>query len=173
MDKNNNKYDFTLNLYNNRWYDAEVYVDGVKLRGKEKKSKYPMRYEYSTDNDIINVSLKKTFEINSSFYILKFLFYFIISIFGIFDLHEKRFRTMEVEFSVDLKNTSLVEIKFDRYREGKEAVLYDANVINMKKNVFHEDSTAKLRYKKLKIIKIFLTIAIIASLICVGINLIF
>ena len=75
MRKTSGRYNFTLNLYNNRRYEADVYVDGVKVQNKEKRFSAPMRYEHSTDNDVVNVVFKKTYEINSKLYILKFLFY--------------------------------------------------------------------------------------------------
>ena len=139
---------------------ADVYIDGVKAQNKEKKFSAPMKYEFSTDNDVVNVVFKKTFEINSKLYILKFLFYYILSIFGIFDVREKNFKTMEVEFFVDLRKAQTVSVRLAPYAEGGAAVLFDPNTVLMQKNVFYEDESAKTRYKTLKKVKIFFTIAV-------------
>ena len=157
--KQNGLYDFTLNLYNNRGYKADVYVDGQKVDNKEKKYNAPMKYEVSTDNDTVNVVIKKTFEINSKLYILKFLFYYIISVFGIFDVREKVFKTMDVEFFVDLKKTQIVNMRLNAYSEGGAAVIVDENAVVIERNAFYEDQTAKARYKTLKKVKIIFTVA--------------
>mgnify|MGYP007002267342 CR=1 FL=1 len=160
MRKTSGRYNFTLNLYNNRRYEADVYVDGVKVQNKEKRFSAPMRYEHSTDNNVVNVVFKKTFEINSKLYILKFLFYYILSVFGIFDVREKNFRTMEVEFFVDLQKAQTVSVRLAPYAEGGAAVLFDPETVSMQKNVFYEDQTAKARQKTLKKIKILFTVAV-------------
>ena len=160
MRKTSGRYNFTLNLYNNRRYEADVYVDGVKVQNKEKRFSAPMRYEHSTDNDVVTVVFKKTFEINSKLYILKFLFYYILSVFGIFDVREKNFRTMEVEFFVDLQKAQTVSVRLAPYAEGGAAGLFDPETVSMQKNVFYEDQTAKARQKTLKIIKILFTVAV-------------
>lgn len=157
--KQNGRNAFTLNLYNNRGHRAEVYADGTQLYNIEKRHSAPMKYEFSTDNDVVNVVIKKTYEINSKLYILKFLFYYIISVFGIFDVREKRFRTLDVNFFVDLRKTQVLNVKLDNFIEGGTAAVFDTDSVRTESNVFYTDKVAEGRYKTLKKVKILFTIA--------------
>lgn len=158
--KQNGRYAFTLNLYNNRGYNADVYVDGMKLDNKEKKFSAPMKYEFSTDNDVVNVVIKKTFEINCKLYILRFLFYYIISLFGIFDVREKRFNTLDVNLFVDLRKTQVLNLRLNNYVEGGTAAIFDTDLALTEGNVFYKDQVAEKRYKTLKKVKILFTVAV-------------
>lgn len=119
---------------------------------------------YKTEEEKVRVKINNYLNIGGVIWFLIQIFFFLISILGIFDVHRKeKCMMIDFEMDVDLKEENHITLQLNsQKKERSQAVQIQTDL------VFHEvmneyflDSVAKRKLKVLKITKIVLTIIII------------
>lgn len=141
--------------------DALVYVDGeaVKFRRNEFKN---LSATVKTDKDRVKIEVVKALDVGGIFWFLTQILFFIISIFGIFDVRiKKRYMSIRYECDVDLTENGSFALKCNTPRENAAAfeIETDLNTTEIS-NICFADEKAKRTCKMLLIAKIFTAIAI-------------
>ena len=156
-----------LKLTNTSGLKPNVYVDGKVL--KYKKDNFGnLTTNYSTQKDVVTIEIKKIYDINGPLWFLTSLFFFFISIFGIFDLKpNKRCISIVSIIKVKVNESCSLKIKFKSRTQLETAFELESEnceVLEESGNNYYIDEVAKKRYKIMRIVKISLWIALIAIL---------
>lgn len=125
--------------------------------------------KYQTENDKVNIKIYRMLDVGGFVWFITQLFFFVISIFGIFDVHHKE-KCMIVDFEadVDLKEENKITLKFNAPQENAQAINIETDLLsNEVSNKYYLDKKAKKTLKILKITKILLALAIIATVVAV------
>ncbi|MBQ8844773.1 MAG: hypothetical protein IJ008_02010 [Clostridia bacterium] len=149
-----------LKLKGQRNFRPTICVDGKAV--KFKKNKFgSIETKVATEKNSVEITIYKHLEIKSKLYILWYILYFFISIFGIFDVREdKKCIVYDCKFKVELNGTTSVDLTFNTSKdEAALAVESEANVEEIK-NVTYVDQEAKKRMKIILGIKIALWVAL-------------
>ena len=152
-----------------------INAKGVDIRIDDKhvdiiKNKFGNRVvQYETENQTVNIKIKKYLEINSRAWLFWQLLFFFVSFFGIFDIRpDKRCLVLDCEFEVKLEEITTMNISMNYAKSVEKALKVDSNAeINEIKNVAYVDEKAKKRMKILRFVKISVVLAIIVSIIIV------
>lgn len=125
--------------------------------------------KYQTENDAVNIKIYKLLDIGGIFWFITQLFFFVISIFGIFDVHRKeRCLIIDFESNIDLKDENKLTLQFNSPQENKKAVDVQTDLITHEiTNNYYLDKQAKKTLKILRFAKILLTLVIIAAAIII------
>lgn len=147
---------------------AAVKIDGKPV--KFKKNKFGnLVYNHQTENETAKIEIFRQLDVGGVVWFFTQLFFFIISIFGIFDVH-RRERCAIIDYSAEftLKETNKLTLRINPVRENAQAVSVetDAEATEIS-NVYYVDNAAKKTLKLLLITKIVLAVAIIATVIAV------
>ncbi len=121
--------------------------------------------KYQTENDRVNIKVYRILDIGGVLWFITQLFFFIISIFGIFDVHYKE-RCMVVDFEaeVDLKEENKLTLQFNTPQENAQAINIQTDLTSREvSNKYYLDAEAKKTLKGLRIAKIILALAIIVT----------
>jgi hypothetical protein len=142
----------------------EILIDDkeVKLKKNEFGS---FEHTLQTEKDSVNIKVKTFLEVNSKWWLLVNLFFFIISVFGIFDYRlPKDCKVMNFETNVKLSDEqNEVNIALANVLPGKPCAEVNTKCeTNEILNICTVDERAKKRLKTLKIIKLVSWLAIIA-----------
>ena len=145
-----------------------IYVDGKIL--KYKKDNFGnLTTTYTTEKSSVLVEIKKLYDINGTLWFLTSLFFFIISIFGIFDLKpDKRCISIVASIKVNITNNSSLKIRFKPRNQTEKAFELeptDCEVAEETNNNYFIDTVAKKRYKVMRIVKIFLWLLLIGLIV--------
>ena len=145
-----------------------VYVDDkpVNLKRNEFKN---LTCKYETEKDTVNLKVYRMLDVGGVWWFITQLFFFIISIFGLFDIHSKnRALGLEYECEVYLKEENNITLSCNPPRDNTQAfkVETDSQITELS-NKFYIDQSAKKTFKKLLIAKIVTALAIIAVVITV------
>ncbi len=144
--------------------ENNISIDGEQV--KFKKNQFgSLVCKYQTENDKVNVKVFTMLDVGGFIWFLTQLFFFVISIFGIFDIHRKEScLVVDYEAEFDLKEENKITLQFDSPRDGARAVNVGTDLTSREAcNKFYFDKEAKRTLKILTVTKIFLAIAIIAS----------
>ena len=99
------------------------------------------------------------------------LFYYIISIFGIFDINNnKRCLVVDCRFNVNLDRDKKFVLKIQKFEDGEKFAEIEGDEVEILSNVRFFDLEAQKRHKKMKKIKFaisFLTILLVTALIVI------
>ncbi len=145
-----------------------VFVDGTPL--KMKKNKFDsLEGEITTDKSQVEISICNYLEINSKLWFLSSLFFFFISLFGIFDIrYDKLCAVSSCKFILKLTGDDNVNFSFRRFADKSKAVELDTDTkFEELENVWNVDTRAKKRLKIMRITKILLWIALIVSILLI------
>lgn len=125
--------------------------------------------KYQTENDKVNIKVFRMLDVGGMLWFITQLFFFLISIFGIFDTHYKeRCLVIDFETEVDLKEDNKITLQINSPKENENAIIVQTDLINQEvSNQYYLDTSAKKTLKILKFSKIFLTLAIIIAAIVV------
>lgn len=120
---------------------------------------------YQTEHDKVNIKIFRLLDVGGLIWFITQLFFFVISIFGIFDIHRKeRCLIVDFEAEVDLKDVNKLTLRFNIPKENVQAVSIQTDLTFQEvSNKYYTDVKAKRTLKWLKITKIFLALAIIAT----------
>lgn len=146
----------------------EIVIDG-KVR-QAKKNKYEGGYDviHQTDKDKLEIGLYKYQEINGRLWFLVYLFYFIISVFGIFDLpFGRKIISLECKFIIDVSslgdNSTIDIVMISNGKEGKVAQLATKCEYEEVVNQCFIDAKAKRRIKIYRIFKVLFWVSAIIT----------
>ena len=161
-----NKLTVKLNGYASK--DTTFLVDGTKVKIKNNKFGNKV-FEYQTEKSEVTIVIKRLLEINSRFWLAWQLLFFVISIFGIFDVRgSKGYFVVDCELKVKVQEDTQVTLKMNDSPQKTIACQVESNTeVEEIKNSYYIDEQAKKKGKKLVFAKIvtFLVIAVVAVLI--------
>ena len=159
--------ELVLEIFGNSAYKPIVTIDGERCQ-YENGAWDKGVIHYATDKDKVSVSITKTIEINTRFWLLWQIFYYIISLFGLLDFRpDKKGISYTVQFDIDLISDYTVAsvrlLKQKRY--GLAANIKANSNIHIGTNRFYIDPKAKKHRRILVLMEFLILIAAIVALI--------
>lgn len=145
-----------------------VRVDDESL--KLKKNKFGNYVgTYQTEKDRVTVKVYNLLDVGGVLWFLTQIFFFLISIFGIFDIHRKeKCLKMDFEAEVELKEENKITLQVNLPKENEKAITVQTELPNREiTNNFYLDIRAKKTLKLLLAAKIITAIAVIATVVAV------
>ncbi len=120
---------------------------------------------YQTENDKVNIKVYRMLDVGGFVWFITQLFFFLISIFGIFDIHRKeRCLVIDYESEFDLKEENKLTLRLEYPQDNLKAIDVETDLNKREiSNKYYLDATAEKTLKGLKITKILLTLAIIVT----------
>ena len=153
--------------YNNALNSLTINGKNVKLINDKKSNKRRCFVEA----DQAEVVVCKTHNYTGKHWFWWNLFYYLISIFGIFDYNNnKRCLVVDFRFNIKLENETKVVMKINNFEDGgRFAELESEAEVEEISNVQCFDKTAKIRHKKMKKAKagIFIVSVVLITLIVI------
>lgn len=125
--------------------------------------------KYQTENDKINVKVYRLLDVGGFVWFITQLFFFVISIFGIFDIHHReRCFVVDFESEFDLKEENKITLRLYPPHQSEKAIDIETELTFKEiSNEYFLDATAKKTLIGLTITKIILALAIIATVVVV------
>lgn len=120
---------------------------------------------YETAESKVKIEVVRFLDVGGFVWFITQLFFFVISIFGLLDIHAKPVCVASnFEIEVDLKQDCNLTLKFGSPKDGAKVAEIEADCeVNEIANAFVIDEGVKKKFKALKIAKIFLALAIIIT----------
>ena len=143
-----------------------VRIDGEDV--KFTRNKYGnFVYKYQTDNQTARIEVYRCMDVGGFFWFVAQLFFFLISLFGLFDIHRReRCVTLDFAMEIDLNQTSDVTLRCKPRKENSVAVEVVTELpTRVLSNRYYVDETAKKKLKILTAVKVVLAIAIVVAVI--------
>lgn len=144
----------SLKLVNAGSFNPTILIDGKTV--KQKKNKYgSYEINYSTANSKAEIRVYRYLELGGKLWPLMSLLFFVISVFGIFDIpYSKKSVVLDCCFNVDLSENTKVKFTFNDPAKTEKAITIESesNVQEIK-NIFYVDKKVDLRRKILMIVK--------------------
>ena len=110
---------------NKKFYNI-VLVDNKKIKGKYQGKDYV--YSFETTEQAMNVKILTVSQVQSKLWYVMSIFYFIISVFGIFDVRPSRkCKTLKFDCGFELQENSTVVLGFNNFAENIPAVTINTN----------------------------------------------
>jgi len=145
-----------LKLVNTANINPTIFVDGKKVKFK-KNNFGSIVAETQTDKNEVELSIYKFLELSSPLWWLWAIIYYIVGLFGIFDVfYPKNCYSIDCKVKVKLNSTNCkLDISFGSI-SGEKAIEYSPSNCEVEelKNEFYLDKTAKNRRKILLVTKI-------------------
>lgn len=119
-----------------------------------------------TDKDTVKLEVARYLDIGGILWFLAQLFFFLISIFGIFDVHRKeKCITPDFAVEIDLKDSgNSVALRCNTQKADAKAIDVDTDLETRElSNVYRLDANAKRKLKLLLFSKIVLAAAVVAA----------
>ena len=163
-----------ISIYNARKKNFCVTCDGESVALK--RNRYGMlEGVVNTEKDTVCVLVEDFNELRSPLWFVASFFFFIISLFGIFDVrrtYDKKGRAQCAAFNVAFKeNLCELQLKARPFIEGAEAFGTDGNaVLEQLENISQTDKTLRRRVRIIIAMKILLWIALLAGIIFGGLS---
>ena len=156
-----------LTLKNAKNLSPTILVDDKPLKFK-KNSFGTYCAQYQTEKDEVSVVIQKYQELSGKFWFLMSILFFIISVFGIFDIKmSKRSIVINSKFNVKLENDITNFNATINDACGDKGVIYNCNgVVEEVVNTCYEDEVVKKRKKILLATKILLWLALVVVVVC-------
>lgn len=148
--------------------ETVIKIDDKPVRFKKNEfGSYVCKYQ--TENDKVNIKVLKMLDVGGVWWFITQLFFFIISIFGIFDIHHKeRCLIVDFEADFDLNEENKITLQVQSPKEDTKAIAVETNLSTQEiSNTYYLDEKAKKTFKILNIAKIILALAIVATIIIV------
>ncbi len=130
---------------------------------KCKKNRYGnLVCNYQTESDRANIRIYRLLDVGGFVWFLTQIFFFLITIYGIFDVHRKeRCWVIDFEAEVELKDTNYMTLQCNYPRENGNAINVQTDTVCRElSNSFFLDRKAKKTLKWLKLTKFLLAVAI-------------
>lgn len=158
----------TIKVRSLKKYAVQVSVDGRRVKGKSDKTGN-MIYTYHTDEDRAKVEIFNVNELSSSLWWLWSIFYFFISVFGIFDPgYGNNFFDVRCNFSVDTTRDANLQVKIGTSDNGIRCNVWQCDTCATPiDNEFSKNERLQRRIKSNKILKVFLWIVTIAIVVTI------
>ena len=143
-----------------------VFIDGKEV--KYTKNNYgDLELNYATEKDSIEISICKYLEISGKLWFLMSLFFFVISLFGIFDAqYDKKCIVIDCKYKIKLKEQTNIKFTLCNIENTGRAVVWEGDCeCEQIKNEGYIDKKAKKRLKIMLAVKILMWIALIVGII--------
>lgn len=142
-----------------------IFIDDKEVKLK-KNSFGSYDHTVQTEKDTVNIKIKSLLEINSKMWFLTNIFFFIISVFGIFDIRLPK-KCLAVSFEENVKlhgeqNEITIALLTQNADKPCATVKSECEVEEVK-NICVQDAVALKRRKTLKTTKILLWVALIIT----------
>lgn len=136
-----------------------VFIDNSIV--ETRRNNRDINISYQTDKSEIEVSICRYLELSNKLWWLFALFFFVISIFGIFNPHyDKKCIQIDYKFKVKLKENS--EIRIDVQKIGTKAIAIESNCeYEISSNFLSVDKRAKKRLRTIKFLEVLAWIGIV------------
>lgn len=141
----------------------------ITINGKLAKPKKNKQNEYihsakSADGNYEVIIYKNHQYVGKNWFWWNLLF-FVISIFGIFDMwHGSKFLVIDSRFKISISNDSKLIIRRQNFEDGGKYVLLEGDAkVEEICNIQFQDKLAKKRHSKMKKIKIALTAVVVIT----------
>lgn len=121
--------------------------------------------KYHTESNKVNVKAFELLDVGGIAWFITQIFFFLISIFGIFDIHRKeKCLVLNFETDVDLKEENQITLQLNSPSENGHAIdVQTALPYREISNSYYLDKKARKTLKNLRLTKIFLTLAIVVA----------
>lgn len=151
--------------------DTTVHMDGKQINFKKNKFGNQVA-TYQTEYETVKLEVYRLLDCGGVIWFLTQLFFFVISIFGIFDIHaKKRYLGLIYEADIELKEENDIILRCYTPKDGSKAFEAETDlVVREESNGYFVDKKAKKIFIFLLISKIFLAIAIIGVITAVLIS---
>ena len=148
--------------------DTVVCIDDEEVKIKKNEFKN-LTCNFQTEKDRVNLKIYKALDVGGVWWFLTQLFFFVISIFGIFDIHSKnRYLGLQYESEIDLTEDGNITLGCNRPKENAKAFEVETNLQTTEiNNKFFVDEQAKRKLKILTISKVALFVIVVAVIIAV------
>ena len=149
-------------------YAVQVLVDGRPVKGKADKTGNIV-YTYHTDNAETKVEIFNVNELASPLWWLWSIFYFFISVFGIFDPgYGNNYFDVRCNFLVDTTRDADLQVKIGVSDNGTRHNVWQCDTSATPiDNEFSKNELLQKRIKSNKILKVFLWILTIAIVVAI------
>lgn len=145
-----------------------VYIDGEKASLQRNKHQN-LCCSHQTEKDKVKIQVYKLLDVGGFWWFLTQIFFFLISIFGIFDIHaRKQYISYEHDFEVDLTQDCNIVLRSGSNQINSKAFAIQSNcpAYEISNRVFANQKAKKI-YKALRITKVLLALAVVATIILV------
>lgn len=144
---------------------TDIFLDGKYFKPKKVKNQHPV-IEYETENNTVELTLKKYSHLSTRLWVLQEIFFFIISIFGILDKKFGNYFYKEhCKIIINVSTETKTTIRFNPPLAGKPVVSFKGDCeITEVENIYELDKELKRKNKILKFIKFLIFIAFVATL---------
>lgn len=163
MNTLNLKFTNALNMEN-----LQIKIDDsrIKLKSNEFKN---LQGTYKTDKDRARITIFKPLDTGGKLWFFVQIFFFIISIFGIFDIHRRdKCLGLVYDAEVDLAENGSMTLTCNAPKADSKAFAVSTNLqVNELENAYYVDEKAKKTRKLLLVSKIITAIIIVAIVIIV------
>lgn len=141
-----------------------VYVDEKPIK-LVKNQFNNLTSRVDTENDKVNIKIYKALDVGGFLWFITQIFFFLISIFGIFDVRQKnRYLTLEYQGEIILGETNDITLRCNPPKDNAKAFEIEGDLQTAEaENKYYIDKNAKKRLKLLLITKIILALAIVAT----------
>ena len=157
-----------MKIVNNTNLSPAVRIDGKPVRLK-RNAYGNYTYRAATEAETVRVSVTYLSELRSRFWFLASLFFFVVSLFGLFDSFDRRCREMVCDLTVHTDGNGPLILRFFPYADGARAMAYEYDgTVTETENKYYFNAAAKKRLKILRFVKIAVWLAIIAAAIAVA-----
>ena len=143
-----------------------ISIDGKYVPIKKVKNGQVDSIHYTTENDYVEITVTKHYELESKWWFVMSIFFFLISILGIFDTRVgKRFYSVQYSARVRLSDVTNLHLTFNRFKEGERAIeLKGEAEVEELENVYTLNKKLNKRRKLLIFVKVLLWIAAIVGI---------
>lgn len=154
-----------LKIIPNGVEDTICYVNGSRITDKKNKFGY-LEEIIENDNDFNEIEILSFREINCKCWFFLEILFFIISIFGIFDVKkEKKGKSLKVKLKIQGNENVDLKLIFNPFESGKEATRVETNgSYQIMENNYYIDEKIVKKLKILRITKIMIFILFVVSI---------
>lgn len=129
----------------------------------------------SIEKESVRIKVYRVLELSSPLWLLKSIFYFLISIFGLLDtMKEKNFTVIDCDLTLNLANadTFSLELTSRMQNNGKAFEITSNGSVQENNNICFVDTRAKKRNRLLKFLKLIIFLGVVCGAI-IGLGKIF
>lgn len=145
-------------------FNPVVTIDNQVMRVKKNKFGN-MICVFETEKNTVKIKVNTFLDIGGIAWFFIQIFFFLISIFGLFDLHRKeKCRIVDFEMDVDLKEENKIKLQFNPQKENNRAIHIQTDLVSREViNTYDLDTLAKKKLRCLKWVKIVVAIIMIVA----------
>lgn len=148
--------------------NAVIEVNGEPVKFKNNKFGN-LVCNYQTESDRLSVKIYRLLDVGGFFWFLTQLLFFVVSVFGILDIHRKeRCLVLDFQADFDLQDVNNLTLQINTPKENEKAVKVQTDLTyNEVLNEYYLDVKAKKKLKALTVTKLIFALAIIAAVVTV------